>query len=226
MRNVISILTIILTVNVFATVAISETPSNTADKCKLEKDKVEELKTLVRTTQTKYDGALAESRFNVTIAILRELGPTRTTKPSKTNSESANNLKDATLSESRRVTLKRTLNKAKEDLEKAEKALNECLYDICISCNENVPDGQPYYHYVFCYDYMYIHHVNSYPTGKYWSCNPSEVETHKGRTCTRSKYGSAMGERCGQTYRNCNPRVCRYQRSDHPLTLYCNENSY
>lgn len=219
MRNIIFMMAVIITVNIFASVAIGE-------KCQSEKDAVESAKEAVKTAQAAYDEAAAKARVNVVVGILSEIGTMRGSTPGTTSSQSANNLAPAAKSESSRITLERALDAAKQKLSDAENALNNCLYDKCISCNNNVPKGQPYYHYVFCSDYMYQVHYESYPTGKYWSCSSSESSTHASRTCSRSAYGGGSGERCGQTYRNCNPRVCKYTRSYSSSTLYCSENSY
>ena len=113
-----------------------------------------------------------------------------------------------------------------EKLQEEKRKLEECLsnHDRCISCNGYIPAGDPYYHKTFCSDYLLQVHAQNYPTGRYWTCNSSEVNTHMSRTCSRTAYGGS-GETCGQTYRNCVPRVCRHQRS-YGSTLYCNEYAY
>lgn len=123
------------------------------------------------------------------------------------------------------VAARKDAQKKYDDWQEKKKQFEQCEanHDQCINCNDYISKGNPYQHRVFCSNYLSAAHSSMYPTGRYWSCNSSEVATHQERTCTRTSYSSSL--QCGQTYQNCSPRVCSKQ-SSYGGTLYCSESAY
>lgn len=101
-------------------------------------------------------------------------------------------------------------------------ALSNHSCTLCSGCNLMVPS--PNRHAILCNNYLYRVHTAAYPNGHYYTCNPASNNLHKPRTCVRRSLD--WSQTCGQTFHDCLPKVCQFNRDYWTYTLYCSDLYY